>query len=83
MRAFYEQFVEHRRILTAQKDEVPHPKREVQNFLLRLDERYAEMITSMDNGSKESGQHTDGIGRERRQLQAKKRRRPGWQQRID
>ena len=40
--AFFEQFVEHRRkILTAQKDEVSHPKREAQNFLLRLDERYA------------------------------------------
>ena len=24
---FYEQFVEHRRILTAQRDEKPHPKR--------------------------------------------------------
>ena len=48
---FFEQFVEHRRILTAQKDEVPHPKREAQNFLLRLDERYAEMLVSMDNGS--------------------------------
>ena len=40
--AFFKQFVEHRRrILTAQKDEVSHPKREAQNFLLRLDERYA------------------------------------------
>lgn len=48
---FYKQFVEHRRILTAQKDEVPVPKREAQNFILRLDGRYAEMITSMDNGS--------------------------------
>ena len=42
--AFYEQFVEHRRTRS------PHPKREAQNFLLRLDERYAEMITSMVNG---------------------------------
>ncbi len=50
--AFFEQFVEHRRILTAQKDEVPHPKRETQNFfLLRFNERYAEMLVSMDNGS--------------------------------
>ena len=50
--AFFEQFVEHRRILTApQKDEVQYPKREAQNFLLRLDERYAEMLVSMDNGS--------------------------------
>jgi hypothetical protein len=48
---FFEQFVEHRRILTAQKDEVPHPKREAQNFLLRIDERYAEMLVSMDSGS--------------------------------
>ena len=31
---FYEQFVEHRRILTAQKDAVPSSKREAQNFLL-------------------------------------------------
>ena len=50
--AFFGQFVEHRRILTAQKDEVPHPKREAQNFLLsRLDERYAEMLVSIVNGS--------------------------------
>ena len=47
---FYERFVEYRRILTAQKDEVPSQKREAQNFLQRLDERYTEMITSMDNG---------------------------------
>ena len=47
---FYERFV-YRRILTAQKDEVPSSKREAQNFLLRLDGRYAEMITNMDNGS--------------------------------
>ena len=37
--------------MTAQKDEVSHPKREAQNFLLKLDEGYAEMITNMDNGS--------------------------------
>ena len=43
--------MEHRRILTPQKDEVPSPKREAKNFLLRLDDRYAEMITNMDNGS--------------------------------
>ena len=36
---FYEQFVEHRRVLTAQRDAKPHPKREAQNFLLRPDER--------------------------------------------
>ncbi len=46
----YEQFVKHRRILTAQKGEV-HPKYEAQNYLLRLDERYAEMIANIDNGS--------------------------------
>ena len=40
---FYERFVEYRRILTTQKDEVPSQKREAQNFLLRLDERYTEM----------------------------------------
>ena len=48
---FYERFVDYRRILTAQRDEVPSQKRVAQNFLLRLDERYAEMITNMDNGS--------------------------------
>jgi hypothetical protein len=47
---FYERFVEYRRILTAQRDEVSSQKREAQNFLLRLDERYAELITNMDNG---------------------------------
>ena len=49
---FYERFVEYRRILTAQKDEVPSQKREAQNSLLTFDdERFAEMITNMDNGS--------------------------------
>ena len=44
--------MEYSRILTAQKDEVPSQKREAQKFLLRLDdERFAEMITNMDNGS--------------------------------
>ena len=31
---FYEQFVEHRKVLIAQRDAKPHPKREAQNFLL-------------------------------------------------
>ena len=48
---FYERFVEYIRILTAQKDEVPSQKLEAQNFLLRLDDRYTEMITNIDNGS--------------------------------
>ena len=47
----YEQFVEHRKVLTAQRYAKPHPKREAQNFLLRLDERNAEMIANTNNGS--------------------------------